>query len=97
MTSWRVSNEESGFIERRKHVCLSNEQMELLVGTVSEQVCARVQIQLKDMMYKELGKSIAEQVPSIIGSVIEKGLWVIGAVGTFIFVYLNSHGFIQGK
>lgn len=92
-----INRNESSFVERRKHVCLTDEQMCILVDSVSEEVCKRVQGSLKDMMYKELGKSIAEQAPGIIGGIAEKAFWVIGLVGTFVFVYLNAHGFIQGK
>jgi len=82
-------------VERRRHHCLTDEQMELLIATVTTEVSKRVQISLKDMMYRELGKSIAEQAPSVLGSIIEKGLWFLGIVGTAIFVYLNAHGFID--
>ncbi len=90
-------NSESTFIERRKHVCLTDEQMALLVETVSAEVCARVQGSLKDMMYKELGKSIADQAPGIIGAIAEKLFWFLGFVGTGIFLYLNAHGLVSGK
>jgi hypothetical protein len=84
------------YIERRKHVCLSDDQMKLLVDTVSEEVVNRVQSSLKDMMYKELGKSIAEQIPGMLGGALEKMLWLLGAIGLAVFVYLNTHGF-NGK
>jgi len=85
------------FIERRKHICLTDEQMENLIDAVTNEVSKRVQISLKDMMYRELGKSIAEQAPGVLGSLFEKGLWFIGLVGTGIFVYLNAHGFLDTK
>ena len=88
---------ENGFVERRKHVCLTDDQMNCLVDEVSEKVIAHITVSLKDLMYKELGKSIAEQAPGIIGGIAEKSFWFIGLVGTAIFVYLNAHGFIQGK
>lgn len=89
-----MSNE---FIERRKHVCLTDDQMTELVDTVSSEVVKRVQASLKDMMYRELGKGLADQAPGIIGSLVEKAFWVIGLVATVSFVYLNAHGFINGK
>ena len=91
-----INRNESSFVERRKHVCLTDEQMCILVDSVSEEVCKRVQGSLKDMMYKELGKSIADQMPGLIGGAIGKLFWIIGIVGTIVFVFLNSHGLING-
>ena len=90
-------HEDYPYVERRKHVCLTEEQMNVLVESVSDEVCKRVQASLKDMVFRELGKSIAEEAPGIIGNIVSKFFWLIGVVGTGIFVYLSTHGFLTDK
>ena len=83
------------FVERRRHVCLSDEQMEQLIDAVSAHVVKKVEASLKDMMFRELGRSIAEQAPGMLSAVVGKLFWLLGIVTMGIYVYLQTHGMIN--
>jgi len=66
--------------ERRRDVHLSARQIERIVEKAAE----RAVQQMLDSGYKAVGRNV-----------VEKGMWIIGAVAIGIFSYLASKGWIR--
>lgn len=66
--------------ERRREVHISDAQ----IARIADKAATRAVQQVLDSGYKAVGKNV-----------VEKGVWVIGAIACGLFAYMTSKGWIR--
>lgn len=66
------------FTERRHTVCLTDEQINLIAERASDRAVEK----LTNQVYREIGRTI-----------LQKAIWILGAIGAGAYLWLNNHGY----
>lgn len=68
------------FTERRHTVCLTDEQINLIAERASDKAVEKI----TSHVYQEIGRTI-----------LQKAIWVLGAIGAGLYLWLGNHGYIS--
>jgi len=68
------------FTERRHTICLTDEQINLIAERASDRAVEKI----TNQVYREIGRTL-----------LQKFVWVLGALGIGAYIYLQQHGFIE--
>jgi len=63
-----------------RHVILTDEQLDAIAEAAAERAVAKI----TDHVYRQVGKSL-----------ISKLIWVVGALGTAVYLWLQSRGVVK--